>query len=97
MPKDGKPFAKDAIPVDVSKLSLFSSMYVNAALRNSMFLWEHYNFLWWKLLWAFTGSSVGFNQFVGSVPQDNMHVSKCKLSIFLCRSSGIGISSLTLY
>ena len=78
MPKNGKSFAKGSVPIDVSKLSLFSTMYVNRQFRDSLILWEHYNMVALRSLWTTTGSSVGFGQFVGGASEERLHVSKRK-------------------
>ncbi|KAG7410312.1 Dimethylaniline monooxygenase [N-oxide-forming] 2 [Fusarium oxysporum f. sp. raphani] len=44
--------SEPGIPIDVSRANLFDTTYVHQALRNSMILWEYYNYYIKVLLWV---------------------------------------------
>jgi dimethylaniline monooxygenase (N-oxide forming) len=53
-------------------------MYVHPLVRDSMIIWDSYNFIALDSAWYATGSIFGFDQFVGGVSLDRLHVSKGK-------------------
>ncbi|RKK10631.1 hypothetical protein BFJ65_g14626 [Fusarium oxysporum f. sp. cepae] len=56
------------IPIDVSRANLFDTTYVHQALRNSMILWEYYNYYIKALLWVCSGTTSGMDQWVDLAP-----------------------------
>ncbi|KAK2468440.1 hypothetical protein H9L39_20086 [Fusarium oxysporum f. sp. albedinis] len=64
------------IPIDVSRANLFDTTYVHQALRNSMILWEYYNYYIKALLWVCSGTTSGMDQWVGEISQARHHPSK---------------------
>ncbi|KAH7464339.1 hypothetical protein FOMA001_g17718 [Fusarium oxysporum f. sp. matthiolae] len=56
------------IPIDVSRANLFDTTYVHQALRNSMILWEYYNYYIKALLWVCSGTTPGMDQWVDLAP-----------------------------
>jgi dimethylaniline monooxygenase (N-oxide forming) len=81
MPKNRGPFVEGSIPIDVSQLSLFETMYVHPLARDSMIIWEHYNLVALKSIWVVTGSPWGADQFIGGILDSRLHVSKGKWGI----------------
>ncbi|VTT59581.1 unnamed protein product [Fusarium fujikuroi] len=72
-----KPSASEpGIPIDVSRANLFDTTYVHQALRNSMILWEYYNYYIKVLLWVCSGTTSGMDQWVGEISPARHHPSK---------------------
>jgi dimethylaniline monooxygenase (N-oxide forming) len=70
------PFPPGAMPIDVSHLSLFDTMYVHPLVRDSMLIWNHYDMVALKSAAVATGSGYGFAQYVGGKPDEINHTSK---------------------
>ncbi|PHH87028.1 hypothetical protein CDD83_9409 [Cordyceps sp. RAO-2017] len=82
-----KPSSKEAgIPIDVSRANLFDTTYVHPLLRESMLLWDYYNWYIKALLWVSAGSTMGMDQWIGGVGHERHHPSK----IFFNKSDKIG-------
>uniref|UniRef100_A0A0D2Y802 Uncharacterized protein n=1 Tax=Fusarium oxysporum (strain Fo5176) TaxID=660025 RepID=A0A0D2Y802_FUSOF len=76
------------IPIDVSRANLFDTTYVHQALRNSMILWEYYNYYIKALLWVCSGTTSGMDQWVGEISQARHHPSKSpSLWLYALRSA----------
>ncbi|CZR49683.1 uncharacterized protein FPRO_14839 [Fusarium proliferatum ET1] len=72
-----RPSASEpGIPIDVSRANLFDTTYVHQALRNSMILWEYYNYYIKVLLWVCSGTTSGMDQWVGEISPARHHPSK---------------------
>ena len=73
---------KPGLPLDVSQVTLFDSMYVHPMVRDSMIVWNFYH---WVAIpfgcWLTTGTPRGMDQWVGQVPDNRFHASKRKCSI----------------
>ena len=69
------------LPVDVSQITLFDSMYVHPMVRDSMIIWDYYHFVALTAgCWLCGGSKHGVDQWVGQVYGDRFHSSRCKPS-----------------
>ncbi|EXA28993.1 hypothetical protein FOVG_19435 [Fusarium oxysporum f. sp. pisi HDV247] len=68
--------SEPGIPIDVSRANLFDTTYVHQALRNSMILWEYYNYYIKVLLWVCSGTTSGMDQWVGEISWARHHPSK---------------------
>ncbi|KFA75865.1 hypothetical protein S40288_01928 [Stachybotrys chartarum IBT 40288] len=65
------------LPVDSAQLTLFDSMYVHPMVRDSMLIWNYYNFLALPAgCWICGGSPHGVDQWVGQVYGERFHVSR---------------------
>ncbi|KAF0636127.1 hypothetical protein FPSE5266_07912 [Fusarium pseudograminearum] len=64
------------IPIDVSRANLFDTTYVHPALRNSMILWDYYNYYIKSLLWVSSGTTFGMDQWIGEISKARHHPSK---------------------
>ena len=65
-------------PIDTTVASLFDTAYVPPALQRSNLIWDLYN-LWVKWMFgAISGTSGGFDQWVGAVSSGRRHVDSCK-------------------
>ncbi|KAK0384465.1 hypothetical protein NLU13_8551 [Sarocladium strictum] len=68
---------KPGLPLDVSQVTLFDTMYVHPMVRDSMAVWNFYHFLAIPFgCWLTTGTSRGMDQWVGQVPDSRFHASK---------------------
>lgn len=67
------------LPVDVSQITLFDSMYVHPLVRDSMIVWDYYHFVALNAgCWLCGGSPHGVDQFVGQVYSERFHASRRK-------------------
>ncbi|KFH48227.1 Dimethylaniline monooxygenase [N-oxide-forming]-like protein [Hapsidospora chrysogenum ATCC 11550] len=65
------------LPVDVSQITLFDSMYVHPMVRDSMIIWDYYHFVALTAgCWLCGGSKHGVDQWVGQVYGDRFHSSR---------------------
>ncbi|KAH7155181.1 hypothetical protein B0J13DRAFT_219844 [Dactylonectria estremocensis] len=65
------------LPLDVSQVTLFDSMYVHPLVRDSMKIWDFYHFVALPAgCWLCGGSPHGVDQFVGQVYGERFHVSR---------------------
>jgi len=65
------------LPVDVSQITLFDSMYVHPMVRDSMIIWDYYHFVALTAgCWLCGGSQHGVDQWVGQVYGDRFHSSR---------------------
>ncbi|KAH7307991.1 dimethylaniline monooxygenase [Stachybotrys elegans] len=64
------------IPIDVSRANMFDTTYVHPRLRNSMILWEYYNYYIKLLLWFCSGTTAGMDQWIGEISPERHHPSK---------------------
>ncbi|KAG8666648.1 hypothetical protein FPOAC2_11764 [Fusarium poae] len=64
------------IPIDVSRANLFDTTYVHPVLRNSMILWDYYNYYIKSLLWICSGTTFGMDQWIGEISKTRHHPSK---------------------
>lgn len=78
-----KMFMDRSLPIDVSHLSLFDTAYVHPIVRDSMVVWDNYDAVAVGSGWISTGSTLGFDQFVGGVPPEKLHASR-RTSLALC-------------
>lgn len=70
--------AKPNVPYDVGASSLFDTAYVHPVLRDSPLSWGYWDkFAKWTA-WVATGTSLGYDQWVGGVSADRYHASKSK-------------------
>jgi dimethylaniline monooxygenase (N-oxide forming) len=63
-------------PVDCLQASLFDTMYVHPAVRNTMIVWEQYNTAALKGAWLASGSEGGWDQHVAGLPAEKNHLAK---------------------
>ncbi|KPA39288.1 dimethylaniline monooxygenase [Fusarium langsethiae] len=61
---------------NVSRANLFDTTYVHRTLRNSMILWEYYNYYIKALLWICSGTTAGMDQWIGAISPARHHPSK---------------------
>ncbi|KAE8395867.1 FAD/NAD(P)-binding domain-containing protein [Aspergillus alliaceus] len=73
------------VPIDTSRPSLFDTAYVHPLLRNHTFLWRMYQVYIQSMLWTTTGTTAGFDQWVGGFRPDQNDPSK----IFLNKASQV--------
>lgn len=67
------------LPVDVSQITLFDSMYVHPMVRDTMIVWDYYHFVALPAgCWLCGGSPYGVDQWVGQVFSERFHSSRCK-------------------
>ena len=69
-------FMDKSLPIDVSHLSLFDTAYVHPVVRDSMVVWDNYDAVAVGSGYISTGSTLGFDQFVGGVPPEKLHASR---------------------
>ena len=73
----GRASDRPTIPLDNARASLFDTAYVHPLLReNDSLLWSLYDMYVRCVLWLTTGTSAGFDQWVGGVGPERDHVSK---------------------
>ncbi|KAI1144790.1 FAD/NAD(P)-binding domain-containing protein [Nemania diffusa] len=53
------------LPVDVSRASLFDTMYLSSYLKRSSILWTYYDYYVRSILWFLWGTTHGWDQWVG--------------------------------
>ncbi|KAH6996922.1 hypothetical protein EDB80DRAFT_137053 [Ilyonectria destructans] len=76
-----KDYDYPQLPLDVSQITLFDSMYVHPMARDSMLIWDFYHFVALPAgCWLCGGSPYGVDQFVGQVFGERFHVSKLFLN-----------------
>ncbi|KAI0896347.1 FAD/NAD(P)-binding domain-containing protein [Annulohypoxylon nitens] len=63
------PLDRPQVPIDVSRASLFDTIYVHSWLRNSNLLWTYYDYYVRWILWTSWGTTHGTDQWVGGKPQ----------------------------
>ncbi|KXX82665.1 hypothetical protein MMYC01_201098 [Madurella mycetomatis] len=66
-------FVPGGMPIDVSQLFLFDTMYVHPLIRDSMLIWKHYDLSAIQGAWAATGSPYDFAQHVGGKDDEINH------------------------
>ncbi|KAL7797308.1 FAD/NAD(P)-binding domain-containing protein [Trichoderma ceciliae] len=72
-----KPYEKPQLPLDVSQVTLFDSMYVHPLVRDSMIIWNFYHFIALPAgCWLCGGSPYGVDQFVGQIYSERFHASR---------------------
>ncbi|KAI2465104.1 FAD/NAD(P)-binding domain-containing protein [Annulohypoxylon bovei var. microspora] len=59
------PLDRPQVPIDVSRASLFDTIYVHPWLRNSNLLWVYYDYYVRWILWISWGTTHGTDQWVG--------------------------------
>ncbi|CAM1504267.1 Fc.00g018580.m01.CDS01 [Cosmosporella sp. VM-42] len=65
------------LPLDVSQITLFDSMYVHPLVRDSMLIWDYYHFVALPAgCWLCGGSPYGVDQFVGQIFSERFHASR---------------------
>ncbi|KAI1050885.1 hypothetical protein LB507_009255 [Fusarium sp. FIESC RH6] len=70
-------FEEPQLPLDVSQVTLFDSMYVHPMVRDTMIVWDYYHFLALPAgCWICGGSEHGVDQWVGQVFSDRFHASR---------------------
>lgn len=76
----GDTYNYPQLPVDVSQITLFDSMYVHPLVRDSLMIWNYYHFVALPAgCWLCGGSEYGVDQFVGQIYSDRFHASRSKL------------------
>ncbi|KYK58827.1 dimethylaniline monooxygenase [Drechmeria coniospora] len=83
--KDEEHFKDPGIPIDVSRANIFDTAYVHPILRNSMLLWNYYDWYINSILWLSGGSTAGMDQWCGEISRERHHPSK----IFFNKSTKI--------
>ncbi|KAI1451860.1 FAD/NAD(P)-binding domain-containing protein [Annulohypoxylon moriforme] len=63
------PLDRPQVPIDVSRASLFDTIYVHPWLRNSNLLWTYYDYYVRWILWTSWGTTHGTDQWVGGKPK----------------------------
>ncbi|KAI1099823.1 FAD/NAD(P)-binding domain-containing protein [Jackrogersella minutella] len=63
------PLDRPQVPIDVSRASLFDTIYVHPWLRNSSLLWVYYDYYVRWILWTSWGTTHGTDQWVGGKPK----------------------------
>ncbi|KAK5995551.1 Monooxygenase ptmN [Cladobotryum mycophilum] len=82
-----EPYESPQLPLDVSQVTLFDSMYVHPLVRDSMIVWNFYHFVALPAgCWLCGGSPYGVDQFVGQIYSERFHASRahqqlCVLSL----------------
>ncbi|KAL6898981.1 hypothetical protein GGI43DRAFT_428109 [Trichoderma evansii] len=72
-----KPYEYPQLPLDVSQITLFDSMYVHPIVRDSMIIWNYYHFIALPAgCWLCGGSPYGVDQFVGQIYSERFHASR---------------------
>ncbi|PON30374.1 hypothetical protein TGAM01_v200814 [Trichoderma gamsii] len=72
-----KPYEYPQLPLDVSQITLFDSMYVHPMVRDSMIIWNYYHFVALPAgCWLCGGSPYGVDQFVGQIYSERFHASR---------------------
>ncbi|KAL7898208.1 hypothetical protein HDV64DRAFT_269308 [Trichoderma sp. TUCIM 5745] len=72
-----KPYEYPQLPLDVSQITLFDSMYVHPIVRDSMIIWNYYHFVALPAgCWLCGGSPYGVDQFVGQIYSERFHASR---------------------
>ncbi|KAL7918787.1 hypothetical protein ACQKWADRAFT_316255 [Trichoderma austrokoningii] len=72
-----KPYEYPRLPLDVSQVTLFDSMYVHPMVRDSMIIWNFYHFVALPAgCWLCGGSPYGIDQFVGQIYSERFHASR---------------------
>ncbi|KAL7910986.1 FAD/NAD(P)-binding domain-containing protein [Trichoderma velutinum] len=72
-----KPYNYPQLPLDVSQVTLFDSMYVHPVVRDSMIVWNFYHFVALSAGgWLCGGSTYGIDQFVGQIYSERFHASR---------------------
>lgn len=75
------------LPVDVSQVTLFDTMYVHPIVRDSMIIWNYYHYLALPIgSWLCSGSASGTDQWVAEVPAERFHISRRECSKNLLRT-----------
>ncbi|KAJ2904126.1 hypothetical protein MKZ38_008844 [Zalerion maritima] len=70
------PFDEKPNPIDVSQSTLFDTMYVHPMVRDSMLVWDHYKLIALDGSWLVAGNGLGYDQWVGALPDERRHPSK---------------------
>ncbi|KAH7124716.1 hypothetical protein EDB81DRAFT_212400 [Dactylonectria macrodidyma] len=72
-----KDYDKPQLPLDVSQVTLFDTMYVHPMVRDTMIVWNYYHFLALPAgCWICGGSGYGVDQHVGQVFSERFHASR---------------------
>ncbi|KAM0262438.1 hypothetical protein ACHAQJ_001691 [Trichoderma viride] len=72
-----KPYEYPQLPLDVSQVTLFDSMYVHPLVRDSMIIWNYYHFVALPAgCWLCGGSPYGVDQFIGQIYSQRFHASR---------------------
>lgn len=70
-------YTEPQLPIDVSQVTLFDSMYVHPIVRDSMHIWNYYHFQALPAgCWICSGTPRGTDQWVGEILSDRFHVSR---------------------
>ncbi|KAJ4862012.1 flavin-binding monooxygenase-like domain-containing protein [Trichoderma breve] len=72
-----EPYDYPQLPLDVSQVTLFDSMYVHPIVRDSMIVWNFYHFVGISAGGWLCGDSIyGIDQFVGQIYSERFHASR---------------------
>ncbi|KAM0301579.1 hypothetical protein HYE67_006597 [Fusarium culmorum] len=70
-------YEEPQLPIDVSQVTLFDSMYVHPMVRDTMIVWDYYHFLALPAgCWICGGSEYGVDQWVGQIFSERFHASR---------------------
>ncbi|KAL5400088.1 hypothetical protein PMIN03_013119 [Paraphaeosphaeria minitans] len=61
--------AASQVPIDISRPSLFDTIYVHPLLRSSNILWTYYDYYLRTILWLSWGTTHGIDQWIGGKPK----------------------------
>ena len=79
-PYEGKTPNK---PLDTTTASLFDTAYVPPVLQHGQMLWDYYNRWVRGMFVVITGTSDGFDQWVGAVSAERSHIDSCECLMLL--------------
>lgn len=83
------------LPVDVSQVTLFDTMYVHPMVRDSMIVWDYYHFVALTAgCWICGGSQYGVDQHVGQVFSERFHCSRRRYPLYPLIDCQLTICSL---
>ncbi|KAF9730101.1 hypothetical protein PMIN04_011931 [Paraphaeosphaeria minitans] len=61
--------ASDQVPIDISRPSIFDTIYVHPRLRSSNILWTYHDCYLRTILWLSWGTTHGIDQWIGGKPK----------------------------
>jgi hypothetical protein len=74
-----KLFADDTMPIDIAGCSLFDTMYVHRGVRDSMIVWNFYDFFDLQIGSVPVSGTPSWNAYVATLPDDRLKTAHSKI------------------